>query len=543
MSSPWHILKLPAASSSVPPLLARFDHSDQGYRILVSDLYNSWSEVLDRPDINTRAFEETTSIDPSEDPSQYAVLLQKIREAISGQSGPFLRLEKLEGKGLKLHIESPLPSPIPPLRWPIYLSPVPQAAMTKDFVLPLLTRTMDQSQQMRALLAVIREKDHAIGKLVDKLDSSGVEVGNVFLNAQGYTTGKRPLSWDQAGRAIKGLAVFDEAALRDEVRRDRRAKLDVLTLLQEATSGGSTGYEEPLSSLGGVAPAASWWWTLKPSRAADSSAATSTRGSRISSRGNATSDQGSETSSDGSETECEDDFERELKPHPNISGRPQRSGPERDSDATESANSDDLDDLVPAIIPPQHGTSHGSKHSGSAGGFPKKLGSIGGKPGKSKKETEAEKRRPLIPSGYVTGQSAENHVANPAESQDYLEGRMDVPAALKPSKLPSRLGRIGGPAGLPMATNVALGGLAQSPPASKPDESRSVKIEGSPTMDEAPVHESTDRHFRGHTSLERTSKPSEPLACSSSDKADLRREELKRQVRQSSNAQKKKRKF
>ena len=309
MSSPWHILKLPAASSSVPPLLARFDHSDQGYRILVSDLYNSWSEVLDRPDINTRAFEETTSIDPSEDPSQYAVLLQKIREAISGQSGPFLRLEKLEGKGLKLHIESPLPSPIPPLRWPIYLSPVPQAAMTKDFVLPLLTRTMDQSQQMRALLAVIREKDHAIGKLVDKLDSSGVEVGNVFLNAQGYTTGKRPLSWDQAGRAIKGLAVFDEAALRDEVRRDRRAKLDVLTLLQEATSGGSTGYEEPLSSLGGVAPAASWWWTLKPSRAADSSAATSTRGSRISSRGNATSDQGSETSSDGSETECEDDFE------------------------------------------------------------------------------------------------------------------------------------------------------------------------------------------------------------------------------------------
>ena len=316
MSSPWHILKLSAVSRSVPPLLAKFDSSDHGYSVLVSDLYNSWSEVLDRPDINTRAFEETTSIDPSEDPSQYAVLLQKIRDAISGRNGPLLYLKKLEGKGLKLEIESPLPSPIPPLRWPIYLSPVPQAAMTKDFVLPLLARTMDQSQQMQALLAVIREKDHAIGKLVDKLDSSGVEVGNVFLNAQGYTTGRRPLSWDQAGRAIKGLAAFDEATVRDEVRRDRHAKIDVLTLLRETTSGSSSGYEEQLSSLDGAAPAASWWRTLKPSETADSSAASSTQGSRVSPEADATSDPSpetsndvAETSSDGSEVDSENDYE------------------------------------------------------------------------------------------------------------------------------------------------------------------------------------------------------------------------------------------
>lgn len=265
MPSHWNILRV-TSSFSTPPLLAKFEFSEDGHDLLVTDLSNIWCESLDRNEVNERALVEATPIDPSEDTAQFLLLGQKVQDCISGQAGTAVRLEHYHDKNSKLLLESPLPAPLQPLRWPIYMSPAPATRLTGEFILPLLIQHMEQSQRVRSLLACIREKDHVIGKLVDKVDSAGVEVGNVFLSAQGYMSGKKGLSWDQAGKVIKGLAPFDERSWSDQRTLTKHVNYDIVTLLQEATSGGLSSHDEQLRALGSAIPASSWWEKLGDAR-------------------------------------------------------------------------------------------------------------------------------------------------------------------------------------------------------------------------------------------------------------------------------------
>lgn len=270
MESSWRLLSLPSDSSCIPQLLAKFDFKGQGYEFILTDLTEVWSETIDPEGIRRRAFDEDTSIDPSEDYVQFMLLLRKVREALLGENGAELHLEHLHDKRLALRIESPLPSPLPPLRWSMYLSPATSRTLTTELVLPLLIQSAEQAQRERSLLASITEKDHVVGKLVDKLDSAGVEVSAVFLSAQGSATGKKGLSWDGAGKAIRGLAPFDELAWRDQTNLPDTPRPQLAAVLKEVITGDSSGHASRLHNLDSVLGARNWWEQLGRSDQKDS---------------------------------------------------------------------------------------------------------------------------------------------------------------------------------------------------------------------------------------------------------------------------------
>lgn len=227
MLSDWDLLALPSTFIDVPPLLANFHPGPAGYTILLTDLTRIWSETLDRRDVIRRAFQEDTSIDPSEDSHQFQILLDKVRGALSGHGGSIFELRHLEDRKLVLRVSSPLPAPLRQLQWSLFLSPADPTLLTTELVVPLLEGYAQQARRVESLLAHLKDKDHVIIKLVDKLDSSGVDVSTVFLNAASLKTGKKALSWDLAGKAVKGLRPFNEQEWRHGLESSQRLGMNV----------------------------------------------------------------------------------------------------------------------------------------------------------------------------------------------------------------------------------------------------------------------------------------------------------------------------
>ena len=267
MISKWHLLSLPTTVTNVPPLLAKFEHALTGYKIILTDLTNIWSESLDRQEILRRAFDQDTSIDPSEDADQFGVLLDRLRQGLGNPRGPdgsILQLQYLGGRNLILRISFPLPAPLRPLDWRFHLSPAEPIDLTTEFVMPLLQGLAVQARRTESLLACINEKDHVLSKLVDKLDSSGVDVGSIFLSAAGHKTGRKAVTWEQAGSVVKGLDAFDEQEWKHDGERNDQPAMDFNEVLCALFSASplSTAFE-----LGRVTTVSRDWWVNLVSKA------------------------------------------------------------------------------------------------------------------------------------------------------------------------------------------------------------------------------------------------------------------------------------
>lgn len=259
MISKWGLLALPSTFNDIPPLLVNFHFGPTGYTILLTDLTHIWSETLNRRDVIRRAFQENTSIDPSEDSHQFQILLDRVRGALFGHNGTILELRHLGDRKLALVVSSPLPAPLRQLQWPLFLSPADPTLLTTEFVVPLLERYAQQARRVESLLTHLKEKDHVITKLVDKLESSSVEVSTVFLNAASLKSGKKASSWDLAGKVVKGLGPFNEQEWRHGLESSQQLEMDVEKLLR-------TVFTKPpsesalIKEAGKKAEATQEWW-------------------------------------------------------------------------------------------------------------------------------------------------------------------------------------------------------------------------------------------------------------------------------------------
>ncbi|KAI9717871.1 MAG: hypothetical protein M1812_004398 [Candelaria pacifica] len=207
--SSWSILPLPR-SESLPILLVKCQFGSSDYTIYLTDLTYVWSETLDRRQIIRRALNDDTSIDPSEDAGQLKILLRKIEDALRGEQQTSLQLRYAgKGKALLLSAVAPLPAPLHPLIWTMHLEPSSQEAVTSELVVPSLIVQLTQGSQISSLLGQIKEKDHVIGRLLDKLESSGVELSSVFPGTAGLKSGKKGSGREAAAKYVKGLGVFD----------------------------------------------------------------------------------------------------------------------------------------------------------------------------------------------------------------------------------------------------------------------------------------------------------------------------------------------
>src|SRR4029077_2193693 len=102
--------------------------------------------------------------------------------------------------------------PLLPLEWTLYLSKEPQTELTRHLLLPLLRNAAERERLEKSLLDHLKEKDWVLGKLLDKIESSGLDLSTVFPGTVSLRASKRGTTLSQAAKSIRGAAPFDAKA-------------------------------------------------------------------------------------------------------------------------------------------------------------------------------------------------------------------------------------------------------------------------------------------------------------------------------------------
>ncbi|KAI9781008.1 MAG: hypothetical protein M1816_002605 [Peltula sp. TS41687] len=566
MIAKWDLLSLPSSFTDLPPLLVNFHFGSTGYTVLLTDLTHIWSETLDRRDVIRRAFQEDTSIDPSEDSHQFQILLDKVQAALTGRDGSILELRHPEDRKLVLRVSSPLPAPLRQLQWPLFLSPAHPTLLTNDFIVPLMERYAQQLRRVESLLGHVKEKDHVITKLVDKLESSGVEVSSVFLNAASLKSSKKASSWDLAGKVVKGLGPFSEQEWMRGLESSRLPELDVDGILQAvfATLPFESGQRQ---ELGKKAEATQDWWAnvnhkLVP--AVDDASPAVSRNEPT--HGSAEPTQKADVDSDATE-DSDTEFQRQTTPpllkdskENNIASSPTSIHHEPETTMNKIGDLDDEttdeDGHSGTLVTSERATrkhpidrrvrqgsssktdSRNMRPDTSKSSSPKKLGTIGGKkkPDATGRGTDSDVELKLSAREQAADISHESD-KQPHKEQNSRSGEQVPPENISthPPRAAHKLGKIGG-SKAPLKTG-SIQDIEQLQDVVEDEQSRS-KGEGVHLPDHT---KSPSRLVRPLARAPNEQLPAAPPE-SSQDAADQRRAELKRQLELKSMAPAKKKK-
>lgn len=205
MQPEWRLLP---KSKATRPLLFRSSFEQSSYWLQVTDLSSIWSEDVSRDDIVRRAREVESDIHPEDDSSQMQILLDKLRSALEGEPGTSIFVRPLSSK-LELFLGIPLPGGLSELQWSMSLGKQPLSVLQSAVINPVVANVYLQQQQIEQLSNCLREKDEAIGKILDKVESLGLDFGTIFPNARLNRKGNLR---QQVLAQVKGLQVYDEKA-------------------------------------------------------------------------------------------------------------------------------------------------------------------------------------------------------------------------------------------------------------------------------------------------------------------------------------------
>lgn len=233
MESHWHLLH--TSVQSLPALYVKAHFSKNGYSIIVTDLISLWSEKLKQSEICRRAAVSQCSINPQDDLDQLAILLNKIEHALQGQIELADNTASSIETVLSLRLAAALPSPLPPLRWPLYLAKQDARVFASEVTCELLNAVHTRQSKAMRLEILLRDKDHVISRLLDRMESAGTDLTTVFPGTSGFKLSRTLSQRAQLERHVKGLSQYDPAAMRP-VSADLAHATDVLTGLN-ATAG------------------------------------------------------------------------------------------------------------------------------------------------------------------------------------------------------------------------------------------------------------------------------------------------------------------
>ncbi|KAJ4263645.1 hypothetical protein NW762_006469 [Fusarium torreyae] len=220
---------------------------------------NMWAETLDRKAIFMRGWSENTSIDPSDTPDNMAKFLTSLNTALDasqpGHDETSLRLERdpKSDDGLTLHITCEL-SGLQPLKWPMYLKKLPACNTATNLVLPLIQAHHTKDLEIESLLRTLGHKDAVLTKLLDKLEAMGTGMEHVF-NA---LSGKKKVSRATAAEKVPGLAPFDRRRWKSDLAYKEDTPNDPESLVQRVF--GSEGLQfEPMTESTESPQLYQWW--------------------------------------------------------------------------------------------------------------------------------------------------------------------------------------------------------------------------------------------------------------------------------------------
>jgi XLF-Cernunnos, XRcc4-like factor, NHEJ component len=221
----WNQLKTTspgkAKKQSCPKLFYNYSAApEDGITLLVTDLISLWRSHFSPRAVLDRAAAVHSSIDPSESNEQMQILLEKLALSLD-QGDSRLARHVVEGSPrLVIRTSIDLPRPLRPLEWSFDLDACDAAELAEQILRPTLHQLSVSQQKLENLLKVMKEKDHVIEQLLDRVAGKGVDMSLIFpmLTGKAKRAGSG-VKVDDARRLVPGMKVFDlgswEKSLRD----------------------------------------------------------------------------------------------------------------------------------------------------------------------------------------------------------------------------------------------------------------------------------------------------------------------------------------
>lgn len=212
MTAIWRPMPQTAGLNETAVLL-RYSCTSDLLSIHLTDLSQVWAEELSKSEVCERARSIECSIDPSEDDSQLEILLGKIEAALRGDEGTSISVIADGPDHFKLDLSSPLPHPLPPLQWSARLGPGSREQVKTEVMVPLVCSTYMRKQQEDNLVALLAAKDSLMSKMMDKIESLGVDLVSLFPQLGKGTMLKRKRNQSQRealAPSVPGLGPFHE---------------------------------------------------------------------------------------------------------------------------------------------------------------------------------------------------------------------------------------------------------------------------------------------------------------------------------------------
>ncbi|KIW89848.1 uncharacterized protein Z519_09277 [Cladophialophora bantiana CBS 173.52] len=194
-----------------PKLFYSFSTKKESLTLLLTDLISIWECSLDKYDILAAAARQQTSIDPSVSSDQFEILLSKIRKSLSDGENSINRDGRGNSQALLLRTKIALPRPLRPLEWTFTLDLRAASELAERILRPSLHEVFVSQNKINSLLGIIKDKDHVISRLLERVGNSAVDLSLVFPGITGFASRKGGhVSVADAKKHVPGMSSFDE---------------------------------------------------------------------------------------------------------------------------------------------------------------------------------------------------------------------------------------------------------------------------------------------------------------------------------------------
>ena len=209
-SQGWQELST-SSKRECPKLFHNFSTSPKGFTLQLTDLIGLWQCSLDKYDITAEAGRQHSSIDPSESTKQLDVLLSKLRQGLSEGKNKLVKDDgrRHPAQSLALQTTLSLPKPLKPLQWTFHLQSTPASELSEAILRPALHELSASHERLDSLQGVIKDKDHVISKLMDRVSASGVDMSLIFPTLTGVSGRRGNVTVKDAMKHVPGMAAFD----------------------------------------------------------------------------------------------------------------------------------------------------------------------------------------------------------------------------------------------------------------------------------------------------------------------------------------------